>query len=404
MNATGTTNHGDRTHAVLSPSGADRWLHCTPSARLGEQYPDEESDYAREGTLAHEIAERCLRYMTKQIDRDEYNAQMKPLTLHKLYYDGMVKDVEPYVNHVLEQIATDKNSELHIEGKYSYKQYVEDGEGLCDAAVIAKKILYITDLKFGKGIRVSAEDNSQLKLYGLGALIEFDLLHDIEMVRLTIVQPRLDSISVWDITPADLYKWAEEEVKPKAAIAFKGEGEHVTGDWCKFCKAKVFCPALKAEALSIAKTDFETDRESADVAGVEEDWMLDIYHIADRVSDYLGAVKDYVYKRALNGRKWPGLKLVEGVSKRKITDEKMATHKLVMKGYKFNDFQNTSLKGIGDLEKLLGKDDFKKLIGPYVDRPAAKPVLVPADDPRTEFNSANDFDDLPADEDLSFLD
>lgn len=403
MNATGTTNHGDRAHAVLSPSGADRWLHCTPSARLGEKYPDEENDYAREGTLAHEIAERCLRYMTKQIDRDEYNAQMKPLTLHKLYYDGMVKDVEPYVHHVLEQIATDKNAELHIEGKYSYRQYVEDGEGLCDAAVIAKKILYITDLKFGKGIRVDAKDNSQLKLYGLGALIEFDLLHDIELVRLTIVQPRLDHVSVWDITPADLYKWAEEEVKPKAAIAFKGEGEHVTGDWCKFCKAKVFCPALKAEALVIAQADFALlEHELSNEEVIPEEALLIVYCASNRIADYLEAIKSFVYQKAMEGKKWPGFKLVDGSSKRKITDEKMATHKLIMKGYKFNDFQNTSLKGIGDLEKLLGKDVFSKLIGPYVDRPAAKQVLVPADDPRTEFNSANDFDEPT--EDLSFLD
>lgn len=405
MSATGQQNHADRAHAVLSASGSDRWMNCTPSARMEEKMPRTSNEFADEGTLAHEIAERALRYMTKQIDRDEYNDQMKPLTLHKLYYPDMVKDVEPYVNHVLEQLATDKNAVHIIEHRCDFSAYVPKGFGTGDSIVIAKKILYITDLKFGKGVRVDAQDNSQLRLYAVGALEEFDLLYDIEKVRMTIVQPRLDHISVEDMTPADLLKWAKEEVKPAAAMAFKGEGEHKTGDWCKFCKAKVFCPALKAEALSLAKSDFAVDQEMSDAAGGDEDWMLEVYHMADRVNDYLSAVKSHVYQRAMDGKKWKGLKLVEGVSKRKIIDEKMARHTLVMKKYKFSDFENTSLKGIGELEKLLGgKAEFEKVLGKYVDRPAAKPILVDDSDPRTTYNSANDFDDQPATDDLSFLD
>lgn len=394
--AAGKEKHGDRAHAVLSPSGADRWLNCTPSARMGEKYPDEESDYAREGTLAHEIAEITLLHRVGLRNKSTHDARLKVLQKSPLYYDGMIQDIEPYVTTIQEQLSTAKDSELHVEVKVDYSEYVEDGSGLVDSAVIAKRILYITDLKFGQGVRVSAIDNSQLKLYGLGALMQFEMTHEIDLVRLTIVQPRIDNISVWDITPEALYKWAAKEVKPRAAIAFKGEGKQVPGDWCKFCKVKPHCKALKEEALIIAQTDFSEQS----IEKAEEDDLLVIYNVSARITDYLEAVKAHVFKRALEGKKWEGLKLVEGKSNRSITDEKMAGHVLITKGFKFSDFENSKLKGIGDLEKLLGgKAALEKTLGKYITKPPGKPTLVDADDPRPEFTTANDFKDEEEDED-----
>lgn len=392
MNNAGQVKHADRAHAILSASGSDRWMNCTPSARLEEAYPEQTSDYAEEGTLAHEFAEQMLRHRTGSISAKDFNQRVSELKKHRLYYDGMMKEVEPYVTLVLEQMGLDKDPVLIIEHRSDFSSYVPDGFGTTDAAVIAKRILFITDLKFGKGIRVSAKDNPQLKLYALGALTAFDMLYDIDTVRLTISQPRLDAVSTWDITPEDLIKWGEEVVKPTAVIADKGEGDLKPGEWCKFCRAKVNCPALREEALTVARNDFEP----ADIATkVEngEDVLLSIYEAADRITDYLQAVKAYVLQRAIAGKKWKGLKLVAGKSNRTITDERTVRHILTNRKYKFEDFENVKLKGIGDLEKLLGKADFEKIVGPYVSKPPGKPILVEASDPRPEFSSADDFKD-----------
>lgn len=389
MRTTGQQPHADRAHAVLSASGSERWLNCTPSARMEERYPETSSTYADEGTLAHEFAEIMLRNRVEGNSKERL-ARWKELLNNPLYYCGMIEDVEPYVDIVLERLAADKKGVLHIEHKSDFSEFVEDGFGTSDAVIFTNGVLHVTDLKFGKGVRVDAEENTQLMLYAVGALMAFDFLYDITTVRLTIVQPRLDAMSVWDITPEALMKWANEVVKPTAKIAFAGEGEHKTGDWCKFCKAKVDCPALRKEALKAAEQDFDV----LDGAVLSDDDVLQMYRIADRITDYLSAVKERVFNEALKGKKWPGLKLVEGKSNRKIVDEKMATHVLVMKKFKFSDFQNTKLKGIGDLEKLLGgKAEFEKLLGKYVEKPRGAPTLVAENDPRPVFSSADDFKD-----------
>src|SRR3990167_2083525 len=386
--------HSDRAHAVLSASSADRWLNCTPSAVMSEKIPYTASSYADEGTLAHEIAETNILQETGHFTIKEFRERLAVHADDPNYYVPIHRDVQPYVDHVLELINL-PDSMWQLEKKTDLTAFIPDGFGTTDAVVIAEGVLYIVDLKFGRGVRVSAVDNSQLKLYAAGVLLEFDTLYPIHTVRLSIVQPRLDAISTWDISPAELLQWAEDYVKPTAEIAAKGEGIHKTGDWCKFCRAKIMCPALRAEALQLAEQYFSKEDEAyAAEHGLEMEWeegLLGIYRLSDRIQDFLESVKAHVYQRAVNGHKWPGLKLVEGRSNRRITDESAALALLKKNGFNLAVCTNTKIKGIGDLEGLLG-DQFAAVLGRYVEKPKGKPTLVDESDRRPEISTANDFD------------
>ena len=384
-----TEKHADRAHAVLSASSAERWLNCTPSAMMCDKIPNVSSSYAEEGTLAHEIAEYAILYMAKKISKKDYSEVIQAYKENEHWYEGIVEDLEPYVMHVVEQINL-PGAVWEQEKKTDLTAFIPNGFGTTDAAVIAEGVLYITDLKFGRGVRVNAVDNSQLKLYAAGVLIEYDTIYDIHTIRLAISQPRIGALSFWDITPAELLKWAEEFVKPTAQIAARGEGQHKTGDWCKFCRAKIHCPAIKAEATMMAEQDFS---ELASLSPEDsEETLIQLYRMADRVEDFLDAIKAHVYQQALGGKKWPGLKLVEGKSNRKIVDEKAAVEALLDAEYDATEFTNTKIKGIGDLETLLGKEQFGILLGPYVEKPKGKATLVDESDKRPEISSANDFD------------
>jgi len=386
-------NHSERAHAVLSASGASRWLNCTPSAKMSEGIQEEASPHAEEGTLAHELSENILRWKLGLISEQEFNAKTMELRRHPMYTTDIEYEVQPYVEIALEQIAEAKgmtqDALILIEERVSLEVYIEDSFGTCDLIIICDGLMIVIDLKFGKGVRVSAVDNSQLKLYAVGAVEKYSMLYDINTVRLMIVQPRLDAVSVWDIEASDLLQWAEDHVKPKAALAYAGEGEHTPGDWCRFCKAKVFCPALKKEAVALAEKDFKPEELTED----QTDGLLEVFEIADRVNNYLEAVKDHIYKLALEGRKFPGYKLVEGRSMRKITDESKAMDILQGAGYIEDDYLNkiVKLKGLGDLEKRLGKANMDKYLGAVIVKPAGKPALVPESDKRPELRSADDF-------------
>lgn len=386
-------NHSERAHAVLSASGASRWLNCTPSAKMSEGIQEEASPFAEEGTLAHELSENILRRKLNLITEKEFNAKTMELRRHPMYTTDIEFEVAPYVEIALEQIAEakaiTKDALVLIEEKVSLEVYIENGFGTCDLIIICDELMLVIDLKFGKGVRVSARENSQLKLYAVGAYEKYSILYDIKEVRLMIVQPRLDAVSVWDITADKLLEWAEDFVKPKAKLAYAGEGEHTPGEWCKFCKAKVFCPALRQEALELSKNDFKPEELTED----ETDGLLEVFEIADRVSNYLEAVKEHIYKLALGGRKFPGYKLVEGRSMRQITDSQKAIDILSKAGYDETIYLNkvVKLKGLGDLEKFLGKANMNKYLDPVIVKPAGKPALVPESDKRPEMSRADDF-------------
>ena len=275
----------------------------------------------------------------------------------------------------------DRFAALLLEDRIDLTTYIPEGFGSNDVVIISGSTLRVIDLKFGKGVRVSAEDNPQLKLYAIGALEKHGILYDIEEVSLTIHQPRLNSVSNFALTAEDLATWGEEVVKPTAAIAFEGGGEFVAGSHCHFCKVAPRCRALAEKNLEVAKYDFE------DPALLTDAQLVDIYDRADLFTKWLSKVTGYVLKEALAGKSWPGYKLVAGRANRVITDETAVRSKLRGEGYKVDEILNAKLKGLGDLEKLLGKEGFEKLVGPYVIKPEGKPTLVTEDDPRPAFNS-----------------
>ena len=366
---------------------------------MSESLTEERSIFADEGTLAHEYSENELRFKLGIIDEFKYNSKNTELKRHKLYTTALAEQVEPYITLVFEQVseARAKNPDalILVETKVSLQAFIEDGFGTCDVIIIADGIMWITDLKFGKGVRVSAVENSQLMLYGAGALIAFDMLYDIDTVRLTISQPRLDAVSSWDISASELMAWASTYVKTQADLAFKGEGEHKPGDWCRFCKAKVLCPALKTEALSFAKSDFkeQTTPPEGDCNRVSDDYLLEVFKVADRIKSYLSAVETRVFNEALKGKKWTGYKLVAGRSNRVIQDEAAAIKALEAGKVAEEFYINRKLKGLGDLTKNLGTKRFEELLGKYIHKPEGKPTLVDESDKREELNSANDFAD-----------
>jgi len=373
-------NHSERAHALLSASGASRWINCTPSPRLEEGFANESSIFAEEGTLAHEFAELNLRLRAGILPLKEHIELAKPHVQNEYYSDEMLDFVAIHIDYVLEQFAEAKRKTpdaiLLIEQKVDITHLIEEGFGTCDVIIIADGTLEVIDLKYGLGVRVSAEDNSQLKLYGSGALEAYDLMYDIHTVKLTITQPRMDSISSWEISAEDLRQWGEEVVKPKAQIAYAGEGEQVTGEWCKFCKASPRCKAQADKALELAKLDF------ADPMLLTDAQLIDIYGQSPQISKWLTAVTDYLYKEALAGKKWEGYKLVDGQNRRGWTDETYAMQRLSDHAFAKEEYTTTKLKGIGDIEKLVGKKEFPMLLGDVVAFKKTSPSLVPESDKR----------------------
>lgn len=378
--------HAGRDHALLSASSSHRWLICTPSARLELEFPDTPSDYAREGTLAHELAEVKLRLALGEISRQKAATELKRLRQHELYSPDMEEHVQTYIDIVLERInaaaAVNPDVKVILEQRLDYSPWVPDGFGTGDAVIIADGILEVVDLKFGKGVPVEAEGNTQMRLYALGAIHLFGDLYEVETVRMTIVQPRLDAVTTDEIPAEELLRWADEYVRPRAELAARGEGELVAGEHCRFCRARYTCRALAEWNLELAKYDFKAPELLTD----EE--VAEVLERAEALARWVADVQDYALDQAVNhGKKWPGWKLVEGRSNRRYKDEAAVAQILLSEGYGEDEIYQKSLKGISAMEKMLGKKRFAELLGDYVEKPPGKPTLVRQDDKRPELNS-----------------
>lgn len=382
-------------HALLGPSGAKRWMSCTPSVRLEEQFPDSSSEYADEGTLAHSLAETILRYNNGEISKKAFSTRFNKIKADPMYNQEMQDYIEDYTQRVWE-IANEMKAScpdalILFEQRLDFSEYVPDGFGRGDVVIVADDMINIIDLKYGKGVGVSAEDNPQLRLYGLGAYLEHSMLYDIRKVRMTIIQPRLENISVEELTAEELLDWAEREVQPKAAQAYAGEGEFKVGDHCRFCKARVTCRARAEYNLELTKLDF------VDPALLTGEEIGEVLRRADELDHWVKDVTGFALAEALKGTKYEGWKLVEGTSRRRYTDPARVIQVLLEEGYKAEDVQKpVEPKGLTDMTKLLGKKLFEELLASLVIKPEGKPTLVPESDKRPELNrvaeAKQDFD------------
>lgn len=373
-------------HALLSPSSASRWIACTPSARFEQQFPDSSSVFAQEGTLAHSLGELLINFKLGNIKKPAYKKALDVIKQNELYEEAMFDHCEDYAVFVMELFADaqtrSKHAQIHLEVKLDMTKWVPDGFGTSDVVIVADDFMETIDLKYGKGVPVSVEENKQQMLYALGALDGYEFLFDIHTVRMTVYQPRLDNIASWETTVTALKLWAEDDLTTKANMAHNGEGEFIPGPHCGFCRGKAVCKALAEYNLQLAKHEFAHPNilKDEEIASIMERTKMFV--------NWIESVNTYALDQAINhGKKWPGYKVVEGRSNRKYADAEKVADILSKKGYPEETIYNKKLIGISDMESELGKKLFADLLGEYIIKPQGKPTLAPATDKRPEINS-----------------
>ena len=367
-------------HSLLSASASQRWIACPPSARLCEEYADKPREYAQAGTDCHEL---CAYKVEKALGRKVRN----PTKQLSFYDEEMDECSDGYRDFVMECVAKVKEScadpLVLVEQRLDYSRYVgiEGSFGTGDCVIVADGMLYVIDYKHGLGVLVSAEKNSQLSCYALGAVDLFDGIYNIERITLVIYQPRRANISLYKMEKDELLTWANDTLAPSAKLAQEGKGEFKAGDHCQFCKAKANCRKRAEYNLELAKYDFEMP------ATLEDSEIAAILPRIDDLASWAGDVKDYALQKALSGTKFDGFKVVEGRSNRKYTDEDAVAKTVQNAGF---DPYEQKLLGITAMSQTLGKKKFEELLGGLIYKPAGKPVLVPESDKRPVMNTAAD--------------
>ncbi|MCI9453214.1 MAG: DUF2800 domain-containing protein [Dorea sp.] len=373
--------HSERKHALLSASGAGRWLACPPSAKLEEQFPDTESPAAAEGTLAHELAEAKVRnfFFPKEFGKRKLNSTIKKLQADELWNNEMHGYADEYLDYIKDTALSLKSMpSVRIEQRVYFKEYTladpEDkieGSGIADCILLYGDTVHVIDFKYGKGVPVNAENNPQLMLYALGAYQAYRMLYPVSRAKLTIVQPRLDSISEWECPAEDLLKFGEY-VKERAALAVEGRGDYAPDlDTCRFCRAKAQCRARSEENVRLA---FFTDKKPPLISNEEVGEYL---KKGEDVAKWLEDLKAYALKECLAGKEVPGWKAVEGSGSRGWTDMDAAFDVLVKAGITPEEmlWEKKPLT-LAQVEKLVGKKDFQESVGTYVVKKPGKPALA----------------------------
>ena len=392
-------------HALLSASSSKQWLHCPPSVRLQEGFPNESSVFAEEGTFAHEVCEYKVRkYLHERVRRPQseqfYTEEIEQIT--DVYYEFVVGVIEEMRRNGCEPLVL-------VEERVDYSHIAPSGFGTADMLIVGKDedgrgLLHVCDFKAGKGVYVDCDHNSQMMLYAIGGLAAYGFLYDIETVRMTIIQPRLENISTFECSRKELEEWGES-IKPIARLAFEGKGEQHPGDWCRFCRAKPVCRACAEEALALCREEFldldagafADDTEESDMtapytpdtetAVFKQPGLIPLTELAailptlNRISAWIDSVFAFVSAEAINHAvPVPGYKVVEGRSKRVFTDTKAVVDTAVANGY--TDLYKQQLISLTEFEKMMGKKRFRELLGEYVAKPPGKLALVPESDPR----------------------
>lgn len=369
---TNEINHKDRDHALLSASSAHRWLNCPPSAVAAEAYPQQDTEFTREGTSAHEVAEIYARERTTEGYSGTRDWPMEEVTRE------MVECAQGYSDYIQEQLKSE-DAVVLLEQRVDFSPWVPDGFGTCDCIILQGNTMTIIDYKYGVGVPVSAVDNPQMKLYALGALNDFGIAYDITQVEMHIYQPRINNVSASQITVEDLLKWAEKEVKPTAEKAIKGKGKYNAGEWCKFCPH-----AGKCRQLTKVCTEYvETHSLRAAVPVLAPHEVAEVLQMEPLISLWLKRVKDQALTTLMDGGEVPGYKVVEGkLGNRKWVDELKVAEKLQAEGYQLNDITETKLLSPAAMDKSIGKKKVAELLTELIDRAPGAPTVVPETDKR----------------------
>jgi hypothetical protein len=375
-------------HARLSASGSKRWLMCPPSARLAEKFPETTSEAAEEGTLAHALGELMIRTKVGRVSQSAFEDCMVNIRKQKHYCEDMRDYCEEYSDHIVSKFTKAKqrtpDAILEVEQRLDFSEWVKEGFGTGDSIIIADNYLDLDDLKYGKGVKVEAENNTQGMLYALGAWKKYHFLYDSDTIRFTIYQPRMQNISTWEIPVENLLLWAKEFAAPRAELAWEGKGEFGCGDWCRFCPAKNECKALATEQLKV----FD-QYEEKDAALLTDAEISDILDKAETFTNWINGITAYAADQAINnGRVWPNYKLVEGRSVRAFTDYSLVVAKLVSSGFQEDELYEKKPLGITAAEKLVGKKNFDPLLSEYIVKPSGKPTLAHVSDKRPALDLA----------------
>lgn len=387
----GEIAHAERAHAILSASASSRWLNCTPSVRLEEQFPATTSTYAEEGTLAHEIAELKLRkHFVEPMGTRTFNARLNKMKKHELFQEEMLKHTDTYLEY-LQGITLGLTAlpYVAVEKRINYSTYAPEGFGTVDGLIIGGNTLYVTDFKYGKGVAVSAENNSQMKLYALGAYLEYSFLYPIQTIHLAIIQPRLNSISEFTLTIEELLAWGES-IKPTAQKAFNGEGDFTPGEHCKFCRAKAQCRARADQYTALE--DFKMLKPPL----LSNEEVGQILEKAEALDAWVKALKEFALAECLKGKEVAGWKAVEGRGSRSYVNQDEAFAHLKANGIdEAMLFERVPLT-VSKIEKVLKKEAYRSLLeeAGHVVKSAGKPTLAPISDKRQALgapDAASDF-------------
>ena len=365
-------------HAVLSPSGAARWLACTPSARLEGEFPDTAGEAAAEGTAAHALCEHKLKKALKRRSRRPHS---------DFDSDEMEDCADGYVAFVLEQMEAIQQPLVCIEQQLDLTAFVPEAFGTADCLIVGDGTLHIIDFKYGLGVLVEADHNPQMMLYALGAVTMFGSLYDVAEVVMSIYQPRRENVSTWSVPLTFLLDWAADVLKPKAELAFAGKGDFAAGKWCQFCRTSPRCRARAEAQLSVAQDEFKLPPLLTD------DEIAAVLPQLPELVKWANAVSAYALESAINqGKSWQGFKLVAGRSVRKYTDEAQVAKKAQAAG--FQDIFDQKLITLTKMESLMGKETFNEVLGSLVVKPQGKPTLVPESDKRPALNATIEFTNL----------
>ena len=372
-------------HAILSASSSKRWMECPPSAKLEQGFPKETSSYASEGIFAHSLGElKLARAVTNNSKPGSFKKKLALLQSDPRYDPELEENVEVYVTQVMERyltaVNTCKDTLALLEQRLDFSRWVPGGFGTGDMVIISDDCVEVIDLKYGKGVPVFAKNNPQTRLYGLGAIATYETLYNFSKVKMTIIQPRLDSISTEELAIEELIAWGEEYVKPKADLAIAGKGEYSAGEHCRFCRARFICRARAEKSLELAKYDFQ----KPSLLAIKE--IAKILSRAGELQKWTRDIQDYALTQAENhGVTFPGWKLVEGKSNRKYTDKDAVAKTLLENGFeKSKIYEPEEILGITAMTKRLGKKLFDTLLSPFIVKPPGKPTLVPKSDKRSE--------------------